>query len=113
MDYLKEQHTLTTERQVFKYFYDNNEKFKEEDISREVLKDLPKDTKKVFIADKQTLKKQIVLLGRGTVKAGYKFDNFSENNFKYSSASNTIYFIGLQPEILSCHINPWFIPEKK
>lgn len=112
MDYLKESLHLSNERQVFKYFYDND-KYKGDNISREVLADLPKDTRKVFIADKQVLKKQIVMLGRGAVKAGYKFDNFTENNFKYSSASNIIYFIGLTPEILSCHINPWFIPEKK
>ncbi len=112
MDYLEESLHLNTERQVFKYFYDND-KYKGDDISREVLNDLPKKTKEIFVADKQLLKKQIVMLGRGSVKAGYNFDNFNENNFKYSSASNTVYFIGLKPEILACHINPWFIPEKK
>jgi len=112
MDYLQESLHLNNERQVFKYFYDND-KYTGDDISSAVLKDLPKETRKVFVADKQLLKKQIVMLGRGSVKAGYRFDNFNENNFKYSSASNIIYFIGLQPEILSCHINPWFIPEKK
>ncbi len=112
MNYLEGSLHLNNERQVFKYFYDND-KYTGDDISAEVLKDLPKDTRKVFVADKQLLKKQIVMLGRGSVKAGYKFDNFSENNFKYSTASNIVYFIGLTPEILSCNINPWFIPEKK
>ena len=113
MDYLEEDLKLNNERQVFKHFYDNEAEYKGEDITRAVLEDLPKETKKIFVGDKQLLKKQIVMLGRGAVKAGYKFDNFNENNFKYSGASNTVYFIGLKAEILACHINPWFIPEKK
>lgn len=112
MDYLEEKFNLNNERQVLEHFYDDKN-YKGDDISAAVLNDLPKKTKKVFIADKNLLKKQIVMLGRGSVKAGYKFDNFNESNFKYSSASNIIYFIGLKPEILACNINPWFIPEKK
>jgi hypothetical protein len=112
MDYLEASLHLNNERQVFKYFYDND-KLTGGDISTAILKDLPKNTRQLFIADKQLLKQQIVMLGRGSVKAGYKFDNFNENNFKYITSSNIIYFIGLTPEILSCNINPWFIPEKK
>ncbi|MDZ7605913.1 MAG: hypothetical protein U5K79_10095 [Cyclobacteriaceae bacterium] len=57
-------------------------------------------------------KKNLVLLGRGWVKAGFDFGTFTERNFNYDSKRKIIYFIGFQPQILSATINPWFIPER-
>jgi hypothetical protein len=55
---------------------------------------------------------RLVLIGRGWVKAGFDFQNFSNRNFKYDKTFKTIHFIGLKPEIISATINPWFIPEE-
>jgi len=61
---------------------------------------------------KRLRKNNLVMLGRGWVKAGFDFGTFSERNFKYDKARKSIYFIGFKPQILSATINPWFIPEK-
>ncbi len=55
---------------------------------------------------------RLVIVGRGWVKAGFDFHRFSNRNFRYDATYQRIHFIGLQPEILSATINPWFIPEK-
>jgi hypothetical protein len=112
MDYLQEELNLRTDRLVFKYFYEDKT-YKAGDINHQILEQLPKKTKNEFVADNRTLKQQIVMIGRGAVKAGIKFDNFNENNFYYSKQNHNIYLIGLHAEILSCDINPWFIPEKQ
>ena len=52
------------------------------------------------------------MLGRGWVKAGFDFGTFNERNFRYDKDRQSIYLIGLKPQILSATINPWFIPEK-
>ena len=100
---------ISTEKGVLDKLYDKNYQpsIRELDESK-----LSKKSKDYFLANKKDLKKQIVLIGRGTVQAGYDFGTFSEKNFKYNANTNIIYFIGLHPEILSCHINPWFIPER-
>ncbi len=64
------------------------------------------------INQKKYKKRQLVLLGRGWVKAGFKFDKFTEDNFRYDKDSKRVIFIGMNPQILSATINPWFIPEK-
>jgi hypothetical protein len=61
---------------------------------------------------KKLKRKNLVLLGRGWVKAGFDFGQFSERNFRYDADRKNIYFIGFQPQILSATINPWFIPER-
>lgn len=64
----------------------------------------------------QQIKKRnrdIVFIGRGWVKAGYKFDKLDESNYHYDSNNKIIRFYGLSPVILDNDINPWFIPEKK
>ncbi|OQX72220.1 MAG: hypothetical protein B6D61_14620, partial [Bacteroidetes bacterium 4484_249] len=74
---------------------------------------------KVYIAhrtdslDKEKIKKQIVYVGRGWVKAGMNFKNFNEKNFWYNKERQIIYFRDFDPQILNYDINPWFIPEKK
>lgn len=61
---------------------------------------------------KKMRKHNLVMLGRGWVKAGFDFGSFTEKNFKYDRDNKNIYFIGFVPEILSATINPWFIPEE-
>lgn len=56
--------------------------------------------------------KRLVLIGRGWVKAGFDFCEFSDRNFRYDETRKRIHFIGLQPQIISATINPWFIPEE-
>ncbi len=68
--------------------------------------DMQKDQRKKF------KKSNLVMLGRGWVKAGFDFGEFNENNFHYDAGNRNIYLIGLKPQILSATINPWFIPEK-
>jgi hypothetical protein len=63
-------------------------------------------------ADNFKRNRQLVLLGRGWVKAGFDFGKFSTDNFKYDRDKGVVHFIGLQPKLLSYTINPWFIPEK-
>lgn len=72
-----------------------------------------KDFMQVKTADKSFKKKQIVVLGRGSVKAGIDFGQFNEENFHYDQNARTIHLIGIKPEILISHINPWFIPGKE
>lgn len=64
------------------------------------------------VNEKKFRKRQLVLLGRGWVKVGFKFDKFTEDNFRFDRGNSRIIFIGMSPEILSATINPWFIPEK-
>ncbi len=68
-------------------------------------------------AKQEKLKKEfrhsrLVLIGRGWVKAGFDFRNFSNRNFRYDATRHRIHFIGMEPQILSATINPWFIPEE-
>ncbi len=55
----------------------------------------------------------IVFIGRGWVKAGFKFKQLNKSNFYYDEGKHVIHFFGLSPEILDNDINPWFIPEKR
>ena len=61
---------------------------------------------------KRMRKHNLVMLGRGWVKAGFDFGSFTNRNFKYDKDRKHIYLIGFNPEILSATINPWFIPEE-
>lgn len=56
-------------------------------------------------------KSQLILLGRGKVQAGFKFNKLNDRNVKVDTIRNRIILVGMKPEILSCDINPWFIPE--
>ena len=61
---------------------------------------------------KRSRNSNLVMLGRGWVKAGFDFGSFSNDNFRYNSSSGRLYIVGLQPKIISATINPWFIPEQ-
>lgn len=57
-------------------------------------------------------KKQLALVGRGWVKAGFDFDQLNENSFFLDEETGDLHFFGLEPQILDADINPWFIPER-
>ncbi|MEQ9468353.1 MAG: DUF4230 domain-containing protein [Ekhidna sp.] len=61
----------------------------------------------------QEKKKNIVFIGRGSVKAGFDFGQLDESNFLYEEDRKMIHFYGIKPAILDVDINPWFIPERK
>ena len=63
-------------------------------------------------AKKEYRNSRLVLIGRGWVKAGFDFGTFNERNFRYDDVRKRIHFIGIQPQIISATINPWFIPEE-
>jgi hypothetical protein len=63
--------------------------------------------------NKKARKKNLVLLGRGSVKAGIDFKEFSDKNFRYVETTNTVQLLRSRPRILRHTINPWFIPKKK
>jgi len=56
-------------------------------------------------------KDKIILIGRGTVKAGFNFGELNENNFIYNKSKKQIRLYGFHAQILDTIINPWFIPE--
>ena len=61
----------------------------------------------------EKIKKEIIYIGRGWVKAGIDFQDFNETKFWYDPKTKTIYFRKFEPKILDCDINPWYIPEKQ
>ncbi len=58
-------------------------------------------------------KMDLAIIGRGSVKAGFKFNELNEENFVYDENNKIIYFFGFNAEILNQDINPWFIPERR
>lgn len=61
----------------------------------------------------QEKRKNIVFIGRGSVKAGFDFGQLDESNFLYDEDRKMIHFYGIKPTVLDVDINPWFIPERK
>ncbi len=57
-------------------------------------------------------KKQLAIVGRGWVKAGFDFGQLDENSFYLHEETGDLHFFGLEPQILDADINPWFIPER-
>ncbi|MDW3196439.1 MAG: hypothetical protein R8G66_28955 [Cytophagales bacterium] len=56
---------------------------------------------------------ELALIGRGSVKAGFRFGEFNDRNFVYDESRNVIHLYGFNAEILTQDINPWFIPQKR
>ncbi len=114
INYLLEKHKFRNENKLLKELVFNNQKLNLGDSidSSFLIKRKEKKLEDLF-ANKKLMKRQIVLVGRGWVKAGYDFGKFTQRNFKYDKDKKTIYFLGMEPKILSLTINPWFIPEKK
>ena len=65
------------------------------------------------LVNRSANRKELVYIGRGWVKAGFDFQNFSESQFTYHEDQKYIRMRGLIPKILDADINPWFIPEKE
>ncbi|MEM6642358.1 MAG: DUF4230 domain-containing protein [Bacteroidota bacterium] len=65
------------------------------------------------IATNRRKKRDIVFVGRGSVKAGYRFGQLDETNFFYDEEEKVIQIFGLAPVVLDKDINPWFIPEDR
>ena len=61
----------------------------------------------------QDSNKELAIIGRGWVKAGFDFGTLDERRFHYDKESGIIHLFGIQPEILDTDINPWFIPERQ
>jgi|GEM_PF-2667397 hypothetical protein len=61
---------------------------------------------------KNERKKEILVLGRGWVKAGLDFGTVNSYNFKYLKDQGIIHFYKIQPKILFNDINPWLVPNK-
>ncbi len=111
---------IKDEKRLLKVLFDQKEdetkKYKEiikQDLVATELKKITNERINSLSANKKFKKQQIVVLGRGWVKAGIDFGEFTQQNFKYDKANKTIHLIGIKPEILVCTINPWFIPEKQ
>ena len=58
-------------------------------------------------------KNELALIGRGSVKAGFRFGEFNERNFVYDNTRKVIHLYGFNAVILNQDINPWFIPERR
>lgn len=109
---------IKSEKNLLKLLYDLDDKEIEPaleslDIGYPEMEARFREEVEVITGNKQFRKRQIVVLGRGWVKAGIDFGTFSEANFRYDKANRTIHLIGMHPEILRSTINPWFIPEKQ
>lgn len=76
----------------------------------EVITNETKSIEKLFNTSK-IKNTQLILIGRGKVQAGFKFDSLTTRNVRVDTLRNRIILVGLKPQILSCDINPWFIPE--
>lgn len=68
---------------------------------------------KIHLQSRPGRKDNIVLIGRGWVKAGFDFGNFDMRNFQYDKENKIVHFFGIYPSILDTDINPWFIPQLK
>jgi hypothetical protein len=72
------------------------------------LKDQKKEELKKKIVKQ---KEEIILIGRGTVKAGFDFGTLNERNFLYNKTTKQIKLYGISVQVLDTIINPWFIPQ--
>ncbi len=60
--------------------------------------------KDYFVEDK----KELVYIGRGSVKVGYNLKQLDSTNIFYSSTRDTIYLLDFDPYITDLDINPYF-----
>ena len=58
-------------------------------------------------------KKNLAMIGRGWVKAGYDLSRLHENRVIYNKDLAEIHLFGVSPKIIDADINPWFIPENR
>lgn len=100
------------EQNLLKRLYQEKLDNKRLKVEATAFENFKKEELNELYADKFKRNRQLVVLGRGWVKAGFDFGEFTESNFKYDADKKVVHFIGLEPKLLSCVINPWFIPEK-
>lgn len=60
------------------------------------------------MVNKRKGKKELVYMGRGSVKAGYDLTKIKNENIFFSTDKDTIYIVDIDPELLNVDINPWF-----
>lgn len=65
------------------------------------------------VEGKKESRKDLAMIGRGSVKAGFRFGELNEGNFVYDENLKIIHFYGFQAEILNKDINRWFIPQNR
>ncbi len=100
------------EQSLLKRLYKEKVSDAELRVDPSIFEDYKREELNAVYADNFKRNRQLVILGRGWVKAGFDFGNFTDDNFKYDADKKLIHFIGLEPKLLSYTINPWFIPEK-
>ncbi len=83
---------------------------KSKDYLKQLQSDQEQEITKVY-SKRAVRKPQLILLGRGKVQAGFRFDRLDSRNIIVDTMRNRIVIFGIHPEILSCDINPWLIPE--
>ncbi len=59
------------------------------------------------------IKDKIIMIARGSIKAGFNFDELNDQNLIYDKGEKIVRLYGFHAEILDTIINPWFIPELK
>ncbi len=104
---------LNKKEKLLKDLYQNKNRLRDELMNSKTdeFKSLNEESiKKVY--KKVFRRSRLVMIGRGWVKVGFDFREFTDRNFKYDKARKRIHFIGLKPQIISATINPWFIPEE-
>lgn len=95
-----------TEKVLWKIYISNSTDIKF--FPTKFLKEISDKNRKAY----QEIKKNIVYIGRGWVKAGIDFENLKASDISYSTENKTIYIKNCETRILDCDINPWFIPGK-
>jgi len=58
-------------------------------------------------------RENLTIIGRGWVKAGFRFNIMDEDRFLFEKENKTIHLFGMEPVILDTDINPWFIPQNR
>lgn len=111
------------EKKLFKEVYQdllkNHKSYSEEkylaslDFLPEYLNDFGSFYHKITNVQSTSDDSEVVMIARGTVKAGFKFNKLNEDNFQYNSATKQVLLYGIEPIILDTIINPWFIPQLK
>lgn len=99
---------LLDSEQIQKFIYETSESYLEEFPSFHY-----RIVSELRLKKRKTRKQDIVFIGRGWVKAGFRFGQLDASNFYYDESNKIIHFYGLNPVVLDKDINPWFIPEQK
>ncbi len=98
------------EENLFTFILKNNKEVKNEMLKGFV--PFIKTKKQLHEQDTRVKQKdEIILIGRGSVKAGFDFGQIDERNVLYNKQTKQIKLYGLSVQVLDTILNPWFIPE--